>query len=161
MLEIQSPSDPALRIGNAYLRYDNVNNALYVTGQNGAQVHLYATGGIAAYSGLGSGITQLANLSLTGQLTAASVRANTVESDGILHLNAGSGSKIFLNGNTTVDADGCIISEERAYIKSGDLCIGSTAAEHRITDLYADDSYVYITVNGKKYKLYCVSVTSV
>ena len=162
VLWLQSATaDPALRIGNAYLRYDRTNNALYVTGQGGAQVHLYATGGIAAYSGLGSGITQLANLSLTGQLTAASVKANYVESDGILHLNAGSGSKIFLNGNTTVDADGCIISEERAYIKSGDLCIGSTAAEHRITDLYADGSYVYITVNGKKYKLYCVSVTSV
>lgn len=163
VVQIQSAdtTDPALRIGNAYLRYDKVNNALYVTGQNGAQVHLYATGGIAAYSGLGSGITQLANLSLTGRLTAASVKANYVESDGILHLNAGSGSKIFLNGNTTVDADGCIISEERAYIKSGDLCIGSTDANHGITDLYADGTYVYITINGKRYRLTPSSTTTV
>ena len=168
VLWLQSATaDPALRIGNAYLRYDSVNNALYVTGQGGAQVHLYATGGIAAYSGLGSGITQLANLSLTGQLTAASVRANTVESDGNLHLYAGSGCDIILNGNATVDPDGWITApwlaaDERLHVEAGGmLSIGSTAADHGITDLYADGSYVYITVNGKKYKLYCVSVTSV
>jgi hypothetical protein len=160
-------ADPALRIGNAYLRYDTTNNALYVTGQNGAQVHLYATGGIAAYSGLGSGITQLANLSLTGQLTAASVRANTVESDGTFYLHAASGCDIILNGNATVDPDGWITApwlaaDERLHVEAGGmLSIGSTAADHGITDLYADGSYVYITVNGKKYKLYCVSVTSV
>ena len=169
VVQIQSAStaDPALRIGNAYLRYDNVNNALYVTGQNGAQVHLYATGGIAAYSGLGSGITQLANLSLTGQLTAASVRANTVESDGILHLNAGSGSSIILNKNMTVASDGRITTPQlnatqRIVVESGgDIRIGSTAAEYRITDLYADGSYVYITVNGKRYRFTPSSTTTV
>lgn len=168
VVQIQSATtDPALRIGNAYLRYDSVNNALYVTGQNGAQVHLYATGGIAAYSGLGSGITQLANLSLTGQLTAASVKANNVGSDGILRLNAGSESSIILNKNTTVDSDGWITTPQlnatqRILVNSGgDIRIGSIAAEYRITDVHADGTYVYITVNGKKYKLYCVSVTSV
>ena len=169
VVQIQSAStaDPALRIGNAYLRYDNVNNALYVTGQNGAQVHLYATGGIAAYSGLGSGITQLANLSLTGQLTAASVRANTVESDGILHLNAGSDSSIILNKNMTVASDGRITTPQlnatqRIVVESGgDIRIGSTAAEYRITDLYADGSYVYITVNGKRYRFTPSSTTTV
>lgn len=169
VVQIQSAdtTDPALRIGNAYLRYDSVNNALYVTGQNGAQVHLYATGGIAAYSGLGSGITQLANLSLTGQLTAASVKANYVESDGILHLNAGSDSSIILNKNTTVDSDGWITTPQlnatqRIVVNSGgDIRIGSTAAEHRITDLYADGSYVYITVNGKRYRLTPSSTTTV
>lgn len=168
VLWLQSATaDPALRIGNAYLRYDRTNNALYVTGQGGAQVHLYATGGIAAYSGLGSGITQLANLSLTGQLTAASVRANTVESDGTFYLHAGSGCDIILNGNATVDPDGWITApwlaaDERLHVEAGGmLSIGSTDANHGITDLYADGSYVYITVNGKKYKLYCVSVTSV
>lgn len=169
VLQIQSAdtADPALRIGNAYLRYDSVNNALYVTGKDGAQVHLYATGGIATYSGLGSGITQLANLSLTGQLTAASVKANNVGSDGILHLNAGSESSIILNKNTTVDSDGWITTPQlnatqRILVNSGgDIRIGSIAAEYRITDVHADGTYVYITVNGKKYKLYCVSVTSV
>lgn len=167
VLEIQSPTDPALRIGNAYLRYDKVNNALYVTGQDGAQVHLYATGGIAAYSGLGSGITQLANLSLTGQLTAASVKANYVESDGILHLNAGSGSSIILNKNATVDSDGCITTPQlnatkRIVVNSGgDIRIGSTDANHGITDLYADGTYVYITVNGKRYRFTPSSTTTV
>ena len=169
VLEIQSPdpTDPALRIGNAYLRYDRTNNALYVTGQDGAQVHLYATGGIAAYSGLGSGITQLANLSLTGQLTAASVKANNVGSDGILHLNAGSDSSIILNKNTTVDSDGWITTPQlnatqRIVVNSGgDIRIGSIAAEHRITDLYADGSYVYITINGKRYRFTPSSTTTV
>ena len=167
VLEIQSPTDPALRIGNAYLRYDKVNNALYVTGQGGAQVHLYATGGIAAYSGLGSGITQLANLSLTGQLTAASVKANYVESDGILHLNAGSDSSIILNKNTTVDSDGWITTPQlnatqRIVVNSGgDIRIGSTAAEYRITDVHADGTYVYITINGKRYRFTPSSTTTV
>lgn len=168
VLWLQSATaDPALRIGNAYLRYDSVNNALYVTGQNGAQVHLYATGGIATYSGLGSGITQLANLWLTGQLTAASVKANYVESDGILRLNAGTDSSIILNKNATVDSDGWITTPQlnatkRIVVNSGgDIRIGSIAADHRITDLYADDSYVYITVNGYKYQLYCLSKTQV
>lgn len=169
VVQIQSASttDPALRIGNAYLRYDSVNNALYVTGQNGAQVHLYATGGIAAYSGLGSGITQLANLSLTGRLTAASVKANYVESDGILHLNAGSDSSIILNKNTTVDSDGWITTPQlnatqRIVVNSGgDIRIGKTTAEYRITDVHADGTYVYITINGKRYRLTPSSTTTV
>lgn len=169
VLEIQSPTttDPALRIGNAYLRYDTVNNALYVTGQDGAQVHLYATGGIAGYSGLGSGIKQLANLSLTGQLTAASVKANNVGSDGILRLNAGSDSSIILNKNTTVDSDGWITTPQlnatqRIVVNSGgDIRIGSTAADYRITDVHADGTYVYITINGKRYRFTPSSTTTV
>ena len=169
VVQIQSAAttDPALRIGNAYLRYDKVNNALYVTGQNGAQVHLYATGGIAAYSGLGSGITQLANLSLTGRLTAASVKANYIESDGILRLNAGSESNIILNKNTTVDSDGWITTPQlnatqRIVVNSGgDIRIGSTAADYRITDVHADGTYVYITINGKRYRFTPSSTTTV
>lgn len=169
VVQIQSAdtADPALRIGNAYLRYDSINNALYVTGQNGKQVHLYATGGIAAYSGLGSGITQLANLSLTGQLTAASVKANNVGSDGILRLNAGSDSSIILNKNATVDSDGWITTPQlnatqRIVVNSGgDIRIGKTTADYRITDVHADGSYVYITINGKRYRLTPSSTTTV
>ena len=168
VLEIDSATtDPALRIGGAYLRYDKVNNALYVTGQDGAQVHLYATGGIAAYSGLGSGITQLPNLSLTGRLTAASVMANSVGSDGVLRLNAGSESSIILNKNTTVDSDGWITTPQlnatqRVVVNSGgDIRIGSTAADHRITDVHADGTYVYITINGKRYRFTPSSTTTV
>lgn len=174
VLKIDSATaDPALRIGNAYLRYDTVNNALYVTGQNGAQVHLYATGGIAAYSGLGSGITQLANLSLTGQLTAASVKANryNIGKENILYENSsgqlefslydslgfgGSGTYFNSDGWLYVESGNEIIVKDKATLR-----IGSIAADHGITDLYADDSYVYITVNGYKYQLYCLSKTKV
>ena len=169
VLEIQSPAptDPALRIGGAYLRYDKVNNALYVTGQNGAQVHLYATGGIAAYSGLGSGITQLANLSLTGRLTAASVKIgeyNTLYEDSDGELCISTDNSFNIGGKNTYFADGWLYMNSANEIQlTGDaaLRIGDAADNHRITDLYADDSYVYITVNGYKYQLYCLSKTKV
>ncbi len=175
VVQIQSAStaDPALRIGNAYLRYDSVNNALYVTGQNGAQVHLYATGGIAAYSGLGSGITQLANLSLTGRLTAASVKANryTIGEENFLYENSngqlefslydglligGSATRFDNGGWLFVESGNEIILKGKATLR-----IGADTADHGITDLYADDSYVYITVNGKRYRLTPSSTTTV
>lgn len=174
VLWLQSATaDPALRIGNAYLRYDTVNNALYVTGQNGAQVHLYATGGIAAYSGLGSGITQLANLSLTGQLTAASVKANryNIGEENFLYENSNGQLEFSLydslgfgGSSTYFNSDGWLFVESGNEIILKDkaaLRIGADTADHGITDLYADDSYVYITVNGYKYQLYCLSKTKV
>lgn len=174
VLWLQSATaDPALRIGNAYLRYDRTNNALYVTGQGGAQVHLYATGGIAAYSGLGSGITQLANLSLTGRLTAASVKANryNIGEENILYENSSGQLEFSLYDGLLIGGSATRFNNDGwLYVENGNeiilkgkaaLRIGADTADHGITDLYADDSYVYITVNGKKYKLYCVSVTSV
>lgn len=168
VLMIQSATtDPALRIGNAYLRYDLANNALYVTGADGAQINFYATGGIAAFSGLDGSVSELANLDITGQLTAASVKANYVGSDGILHLNAGSDSSIILNKNMTVDSDGWITTPQlnatqRILVNSGgDIRIGSTAANHGITDVYADGTYVYITINGMRYRFTPSSKTAV
>lgn len=175
VLEIQSPAptDPALRIGNAYLRYDRTNNALYVTGQGGAQVHLYATGGIAAYSGLGSGITQLANLSLTGQLTAASVKANryNIGEENFLYENSSGqlafslydslgfgGSSTYFNsdGWLYVESGNEIILKDKAVLR-----IGADTANHGITDVHADGTYVYITINGKRYRLTPSSTTTV
>lgn len=168
VLMIQSATtDPALRIGNAYLRYDLANNALYVTGVDGAQVNFYATGNVAGYSGLDGSVSELTNLDITGQLTAASVKANYVGSDGILHLNAGSDSSIILNKNMTVDSDGWITTPQlnatqRILVNSGgDIRIGSTAANHGITDVYADGTYVYITINGKRYRFTPSSTTTV
>lgn len=162
-------ADPALRIGNAYLRYDAINNALYVTGRDGAQVNLYATGGLAAYSAIGS-VTQLANLQLTGQLTAASVKANAINmgynqiyDDGQLYIDIDDALIIGSNA-TQFDPDGWLYmdsSNEIQLTNDAAIRIGSTADTHRVTDLYADGSYVYITVNGKQYKLYCLSVTAV
>ena len=165
---IQSATtDPALRIGNAYLRYDLTNNALYVTGADGAQVNFYATGNVAGFSGLDGSVSELTNLDITGQLTAARVKANYLESDGDLRLNAGSDSSIILNKNTTVDSDGWITTPQlnatqRIVVNSGgDIRIGDTTANHRITDVYADGSYVYITINGKRYRFTPSSTTAV
>ena len=168
VLMIQSATtDPALRIGNAYLRYDLANNALYVTGAGGAQVNFYATGNVAGFSGLDGSVSELANLDIAGQLTAASVKANYLESDGDLRLNAGLDSSIILNKNTTFDSDGWITTPQlnatqRIVVNSGgDIRIGSAAADHRITDVYADGSYVYITINGKRYRFTPSSTTAV
>lgn len=168
VLQIQSATtDPALRIGNAYLRYDLANNALYVTGKDGAQINFYATGGVAAFSGLDGSVSELANLDITGQLTAARVKANYLESDGVLRLNAGSDSSIILNKNTTVDSDGWITTPQlnatqRIVVNSGgDIRIGDTTANHGITDVYADGTYVYITINGKRYRFTPSSTTAV
>ena len=103
--DIKLGDDNALRIGPAYIKWDATNNALYVTGADGAQVNFYATGNVAGYSGLDGSVSELANLDITGQLTAASVKANYLESDGDLRLNAGSDSSIILNKNTTFDSD--------------------------------------------------------
>ena len=165
--ELYITHDNGLHIGNAYLRWDSTNNALYVTGKDGAQVNFYVTGNVAGFSGLDGSVSELANLDITGQLTAARVKANYVGSDGILHLNAGSDSSIILNKNMAVDSDGWITTPQlnatqRILVNSGgDIRIGSTAANHGITDVYADGTYVYITINGKRYRFTPSSTTTV
>ena len=165
--ELYITHDNGLHIGNAYLRWDSTNNALYVTGADGAQVNFYATGNVAGYSGLDGSVSELANLDIAGQLTAASVKANYLKSDGDLRLNAGSDSSIILNKNTTFDSDGWITTPQlnatqRIVVNSGgDIRIGKTTADHRITDVYADGSYVYITINGKRYRFTPSSTTAV
>ena len=165
--ELYITHDNGLHIGNAYLRWDSANNALYVTGKDGAQVNFYATGNVAGYSGLDGSVSELANLDIAGQLTAASVKANYLKSDGDLRLNAGLDSSIILNKNTTFDSDGWITTPQlnatqRIVVNSGgDIRIGKTTADHRITDVYADGSYVYITINGKRYRFTPSSTTTV
>ena len=169
VLEIDSATaDPALRIGNAYLRYDTVNNALYVTGRDGAQVNLYATGGIAAYSAIGS-VTQLANLQLTGQLTARSavftgmVQANSILLDNFTldtnneYLEIRYHGLDYAENQLVLDVYGDIYSEGYLYVNGKtwlqETYIGSQASTYKITGIYADGINVYITINGKKYKL--------
>ena len=168
VLMIQSATtDPALRIGNAYLRYDLTNNALYVTGADGAQINFYATGNVAGFSGLDGSVSELANLDITGQLTAASINVDTIESGGTLQINSGSGCDIVLNGIATVDSEGWIVApwlaaNNRLHVEQGGkLSIGSTAANHDITDVYADGTYVYITINGMRYRFTPSSKTAV
>ena len=95
------------------------------------------------------------------------MKANYLESDGDLRLNAGLDSSIILNKNTTFDSDGWITTPQlnatqRIVVNSGgDIRIGKTTADHRITDVYADGSYVYITINGKRYRFTPSSTTAV
>ena len=164
--ELYITHDNGLHIGDAFLRWDSTNNALYVTGAGGAQVNFYATGGLSGYSALGTFDT-LTNLNITGQLSAASINVDIIESAGTLQLNSGSGCDIVLNGNATVDPDGWIVApwlvaNVRLHVEQGGkLSIGSAEADHDITDVYADGSYVYVTINGKRYRLTPSSTTTV
>lgn len=157
--DIKLDDDKALRIGNAYLKWDATNNALYVTGADGAQVNFYATGNVAGYSGLDGSVSELANLDITGQLTAASVNTSDIHSDKNIYIDA-HGKYVYLNGSAAyVDADGWIIAPE--VHASDRFRIGGTAATYDITSIYADGTYVYITINGKRYRFTPSSTTTV
>lgn len=157
--ELYITHDNGLHIGNAYLRWDSTNNALYVTGKDGAQINFYATGNVAGYSGLDGSVSELANLNVTGQLTAASVVASSINSNGDLVIDA-NGDYVYLNGRAAyVDTDGHIHANE-VHI-SERLRIGGTTTTFDITGIYADGTYVYITINGKRYRFTPSSTTTV
>ena len=156
--ELYITNDNGLRIGNAYLRWDAANNALYVTGAGGAQVNFYATGGLSGYSALGTFDT-LTNLNITGQLSAGSVATSGINSVGDLVIDA-KGDNVYLNGRAAyVDGDGYIHANE-VHI-SDRLRVGGTTATYDITGVYADGSYVYVTINGKRYRLTPSATTTV
>lgn len=166
--ELYITHDNGLHIGNAYLRWDSANNALYVTGADGAQVNFYAAGNVAGFSGLDGSISELANLDITGQLTAARVNIGANSSlyegsSGQLKLDIAEG--LYVGGVAThFDSDGWLYLTSQNEIQLTDgaiLRIGSTAANHGITDLYADGSYVYITINGMRYRFTPSSKTAV
>ena len=166
--ELYITHDNGLHIGNAYLRWDSTNNALYVTGADGAQINFYATGNVAAYSGLDGSVSELANLDITGQLTAARVNigANSSlyeDSNGQLNISAGEG--LYIGGIAThFDQDGWLYLTSQNELQLTDgaiLRIGSAAANHGITDVYADGTYVYITINGMRYRFTPSSKTAV
>lgn len=157
--ELNITHDNGLHIGNAYLRWDSANNALYVTGADGAQVNFYATGNVAGFSGLDGSVSELANLDITGQLTAASMVTSAINSNGDLVIDA-NGNYVYLNGRAAyVDTDGHIHANE-VHI-SERLRIGGTTTTFDITGIYADGSYVYITINGKRYRFTPSSTTTV
>lgn len=166
--ELNITHDNGLHIGNAYLRWDTTNNALYVTGKDGAQVNFYATGNVAGFSGLDGSVSELANLDITGQLTAARVNIganSTLYEDSGGQLNIGVDAALYIGGKAThFDSDGWLYLTSQNEIQLTDgaiLRIGSTAANHGITDVYADGSYVYITINGKRYRFTPSSTTTV
>ena len=166
--ELYITHDNGLHIGNAYLRWDSANNALYVTGAGGAQVNFYATGNVAGFSGLDGSVSELTNLDITGQLTAARVNigANSTLYEGSSgQLNIGVDAALYIGGIAThFDSDGWLyLSDGNELQLTGGaiLRIGSTAADHGITDVYADGTYVYITINGKRYRFTPSSTTTV
>lgn len=166
--ELYITHDNGLHIGNAYLRWDSTNNALYVTGAGGAQVNFYATGNVAGFSGLDGSVSELTNLDITGQLTAARVNIganSTLYEDSGGQLNIGVDAALYIGGKAThFDQDGWLYltSQNEIQLTGGAILrIGSDAANHGITDVHADGTYVYITINGKRYRFTPSSTTTV
>lgn len=166
--ELYITHDNGLHIGNAYLRWDSANNALYVTGKDGAQVNFYATGNVAGFSGLDGSVSELTNLDITGRLTAARVNIganSTLYEDSGGQLNIGVAAALYIGGKAThFDQDGWLYltSQNEIQLTGGAILrIGSAAANHGITDVYADGTYVYITINGKRYRFTPSSTTAV
>lgn len=166
--ELNITHDNGLHIGNAYLRWDSTNNALYVTGADGAQINFYATGNVAGFSGLDGSVSELTNLNVTGQLTAARVNIganSTLYEDSGGQLNIGVDAALYIGGKAThFDQDGWLYltSQNEIQLTGGAILrIGSTAADHGITDVYADGTYVYITINGMRYRFTPSSKTAV
>lgn len=155
-------TDAKLRIGNAYLCFDYTNNALYVTGQDGKQINFYSTGWLSAYSALPS-ITNLTDLQLSGKLTASTIQTDKLmftdddyiykSSNNYLVFNISCAG--FMIGETYFDSAGWLYfnNNSRLILNNSAINIGDTGAKYDITDIHADGTYVYITINDKQYKL--------
>lgn len=176
LLEIQDRESyygPRLKIGDAVLSYDSDNKALKVSDINGAgSINLYATGDVAAYSGLGSGFDTLTDLTLTNSLKIGDAKmlyypnwnklfvdVDKFEVSGSIVTEAMTITDLIIDGSLTVNEDYPITLESGAYleIKSGAFLdfSGSTSIVSDISSesINATSGYVYITINGIKYKL--------
>ena len=157
VLELLSSSyNPGtLKIGNAYITYDSDNNALFVKGKDGASVNLVATGDVAAYSGLGSGFDTLTDLTLTNKLTVKDIQASnkiTAKSIDAQYLSVSNSMQ------QSIDMGECDIDNCQnftcQYMFADEINLGSD----QITELSASGSYMYITINGTRYRISATKV---
>lgn len=140
----------SLKIGNAYLTYDSDNNALFVKGKDGAPINLVATGDVAAYSGLGSGFDTLTDLALTNKLTVKDIQAsNKITAKNIdaqyLSVSNSMQQSIDMGG---YDIDNCQTCTCQ-YMFINEINLGSD----QITELSVSGSYMYLRINGTRYKI--------
>lgn len=138
-----------LKIGNAYLTYDSKNNALMVSNGSGGAVNLVATGDVAAFSGLGSGFDTLTDLTLTNKLTAKNINA-TRATFRYLSISNCMEQSIDMGG---YDIDNCQ-NVTCQYMFTDEINLGSD----QITELSASGSYMYITINGSRYRISATKV---
>lgn len=165
LLEIQAQEidyGPRLKIGDAVLSYDSDNHALKVSDVYGAgSINLYATGDVAAYSGLGSGFDTLTDLTLTNKLKAKYIQATS----SLTAVSATIGGVKFYEDDDycpVIDLSGD--GESVGYITGADAFIMGRAlvkklqlydsVEGNYKDIKYDgnNDYVYITINSVKYK---------
>ena len=61
----------------------------------------------------------------------------------------------FMIGETYFDSAGWLYfnNNSRLVLNNSAINIGDTGAKYDITDIHADGTYVYITINDKQYKL--------
>lgn len=140
----------SLKIGNAYLTYDSENNALFVKGKDGAPINLVATGDVAAYSGLGSGFDTLTDLALTNKLTVKDIQASnkiTAKNIDAQYLSVSNSMQQSMDMGG-YDIDNCQTCACQ-YMFTNEINLGSD----QITELSVSGSYMYLRINGTRYKI--------
>lgn len=157
ILEIQDSTQLSgtLKIGNAYITYDSYNNALFVKGKDGASVNLVATGDVAAFSGLGSGFDTLTDLTLTNKLTVKDVQAsNKITAKSIdaqfLSVSNSMQQSMDMGGYDINNCQNCTCQ----YMFTDEINLGSD----QITELSVSGSYIYLRINGTRYKISATNV---
>ena len=161
LLEIQAQESdygPRLKIGGAVLSYDSDNHALKVSDVNGAgSINLYATGDVAAYSGLGSGFDTLTDLTLTNKLTVKTIACSgnaiidgELECTGEITTAYMSINDVTIGSSITLDNDHIFMGlSNGAYIE-----FATNGRTSQLSDVWINnDKQVCITINGKEYKI--------
>ena len=119
-----------LQIGDAVLVYESANNALKVIKSDGTAINFYATGGVSALGLTPGTIGSIANLSVTTQLTVASIltiNQKTVNNVSEIAFSTGGDNISFSTDNT-------------GFIKMDDMC-----------SLYGDNLWKIDSIDGYAY----------
>lgn len=144
-----------LKIGNAYITYDSKNNALMVSDGSGGAVNIVAMGDVAAFGGLGSGFDTLTDLTLTNSLTVKDVQAsNKITAKSIdaqfLSVSNSMQQSMDMGGYDIDNCQNCTCQ----YMFTDEINLGSD----QITELSVSGSYIYLRINGTRYKISATNV---
>ena len=133
-------ADNGVRIGDAVLKWDSTNNALYVQRSDGSAVNLYATGGVSAL-GMSAG---------TSSVDAMTFNYVTINNQLTLKNNANSGS-VYIDGSGVMciappDSRGTVsITGNKLNTEGGNIYTEGGTIDTDGGDIYAGRYYLDTT----------------